>query len=187
VTRSLTAVSGAGRVDVAEPSGETLEKRLDRLLTAHRAALARLAASYARTTSDRDDLLQEIAIALWRALPAFRGECSERTFLFRIAHNRCMTHLTRRRPAAVPLDETPLELEDPAASSETTLADQQERQRLFRAVRSLPMIYREVVVLMLEGMNYQQIAEVVGISESNVGVRLNRARGMLKELIEVPS
>jgi RNA polymerase sigma factor (sigma-70 family) len=164
-------------------SHEALTTQLDRLLTANRAALSRLAASYARTPSDRDDLVQDIAIALWRALPRFRGDCSERTFLFRIAHNRCITHLSKRRPAAVSLDDAPPEAEEASASSEAALSEQQERERLLRAIRSLPMIYREVVVLSLEDMDYREIAEVVGISESNVGVRLNRARVKLRELL----
>src|SRR5688572_29980659 len=87
------AVGGA----VSELVHETLEERFGRLLKANHAPLTRLAASYAANRSDRDDLLQEIAIALWRALPGFRGDCSERTFLFRIAHNRCITHLSRKR------------------------------------------------------------------------------------------
>src|SRR5258707_11770601 len=75
----------------------TLERHFDRLLAANGPALTRLAASYTNTPSDRDDLVQEIALAIWRALPRFRGECSERTFLFRIAHNRGIACLARVR------------------------------------------------------------------------------------------
>jgi RNA polymerase sigma factor (sigma-70 family) len=63
------------------------EGRFNALLATHGPSLARLAGSYARDPTEREDLFQEIAIAVWRALPRFRGECSERTFLFRIAHN----------------------------------------------------------------------------------------------------
>src|SRR5260370_36043942 len=79
----------------------TLEHHFDRLVAANGLALTRLAASYTNTPSDRDDLLQEIAMALWQALPGFRGECSERTFLFRIAHNRAIAHLARSRSRPV--------------------------------------------------------------------------------------
>jgi RNA polymerase sigma-70 factor (ECF subfamily) len=144
--------------------------------------LTRLAASYATNASDRDDLLQEIAIALWRALPSFRGECAERTFLFRIAHNRCITHLSKRRDT-VSLDDAGIDPEDPRASSEAIVAEEQERRRFVQAIRGLPVIHREVLVLFLEGMDYGEIAAVVGISESNVGVRLNRARQRLKTIL----
>ena len=168
---------------MGKPSRAVLEEQLGRLLVENRAALSRFAASYARSIGDRDDLLQEIAMALWRALPSFRDECSERTFVFRIAHNRCMTHLSRRR-VNVSLDEAEIDVEDPTANAEAALSEEQERQRLLAAVRDLPAIHREVLVLALEGMGYREIADVVGISESNVGVRLKRARDRLKGSLE---
>jgi RNA polymerase sigma-70 factor (ECF subfamily) len=157
-----------------------LEQRLAALLTANGAALGRLAASYAACTSDRDDLLQEISVALWQALPRFRGECSERTFLFRIAHNRCIAHLAKRR-AVVALDGSEVELPDPAPNAESALSQQQESERLLAVIRQLPLNYRQVIVLTLEGLDYREIAQVLGIGESNVGVRLNRARHLLRE------
>ena len=181
---SSTAISGnAAVVQVGRPSREVLEEQFGRLLAGNRAALSRLAGSYTRTTGDRDDLLQEIAMALWRALPFFRGDCSERTFVFRIAHNRCITHVSKRR-VTVSLDEAEIDVEDPTATAEVALAEAQERQRLLAAIRDLPAIHREVLVLALEGMEYREIADVVGISQSNVGVRLNRARERLKRLLE---
>lgn len=163
-------------------SREALDERFGQLLKANHAPLTRLAASYATNASDREDLLQEIAIALWRALPGFRGECSERTFLFRIAHNRCITHLSKRRHT-VSLDDAEIDPEDPEVSAETIVAEEQERRRFVQAIRELPVIHREVLVLFLEGLDYGEIAAVVGISESNVGVRLNRARQKLKALL----
>jgi RNA polymerase sigma factor (sigma-70 family) len=182
--RSSTAIDGgATAVHAGRLSRKALDEQLGRLLVAHRAALSRLAGSFTRSTGDRDDLLQEIAMALWRALPSFRGDCSERTFVFRIAHNRCITHLSKRR-VTVSLEENEIEVEDPSATAETELAEEQERRRLLAAIRELPPIHREVLVLALEGMDYREIADVVGISESNVGVRLNRARERLKRQLE---
>lgn len=164
-------------------SREALEQQFARLLAAEHGALRRMAASYASVASDREDLLQEIAIALWRALPTFRAECSERTFLFRIAHNRCISYLSKKRPT-VPLDEARLEQAHHEASSESRVSDEQQRRRLLQAIHRLPVIHREVLVLFLEGMEYKEIAEVTGLSASNVGVRLNRARQRLKTLLE---
>jgi RNA polymerase sigma-70 factor (ECF subfamily) len=173
--------------DAVDPKVTTRQQRaeqFDRVFAANRAALARLTASYARTAADRDDLLQEIGIALWRALPRFRGDCSERTFLFRIAHNRCITHAMRRRET-VSLDDAglPDERIGTAAAAEAEAAEEQERRRLLEAIRRLPVIYREVTVLVLEGLEYKEIADVVGISETNVGVRLNRARRKLQLML----
>ncbi|HTX38072.1 MAG TPA: sigma-70 family RNA polymerase sigma factor [Bryobacteraceae bacterium] len=160
-----------------------LEQTFDRLLAAHGPALSRLAGSYTNTPSDRDDLLQEIAIAIWQALPRFRGECSERTFLFRIAHNRAIAHLARTR-AQLPGTPEEVEARDPAPDPESGLAQEERAERLRRAVHRLPVVYRQVVTLTLEGLGYGEIAEVLGISESNVGARLTRARQMLREWLE---
>ncbi len=173
----------AAELSVDALSRAALEGRFGELITVNRPALARMAASYTRTASDRDDLLQEIAMALWQALPRFRGECSERTFLFRIAHNRCLSHLSRRS-ATTAFEEEEVDVEDPAPSAEHQLSEEQQGERLFEAVRRLPLIYRQVVTLTLEGLSYRDIAQVLGISESNVGVRLNRARQLLRTLLE---
>jgi RNA polymerase sigma factor (sigma-70 family) len=168
---------------MAESPPGAREAQFDRLMRVNRQALRRLVASYARSASDHDDLLQEIAIALWRALPGFRGECSERAFLFRIAHNRCMTHIAKRR-STISLADGCIDREDPHGDPEAQVSQEHERGRLLRAIQQLPLIYREVVLLMLEGMDYREISEVVGISESNVGARLNRARQQLKKTLE---
>jgi RNA polymerase sigma-70 factor (ECF subfamily) len=160
----------------------TLEHHFDRLIAANGPALTRLAASYTNTSSDRDDLIQEIAMALWQALPGFRGECSERTFLFRIAHNRAIAHLARSR--AQPISGEEAGVHDPAPDPEAGLAREQGVERLRRAIHQLPPVYRQVITLSLEGLGYGEIAEVLGISESNVGVRLTRARQILRESLE---
>jgi DNA-directed RNA polymerase specialized sigma24 family protein len=77
--------------------GAKRDEHFEHLLAVYGPALSRLAASYTNTLSDRDDLLQEIAVAVWQALPRFRGESSERTFVYRIAHNRAITYLARAR------------------------------------------------------------------------------------------
>jgi RNA polymerase sigma factor (sigma-70 family) len=169
---------------LADTAREELERRFDRLLAENGGALSRLAASYTNSSADRDDLVQEIALAIWRALPHFRGECSERTFTFRIAHNRAVTYLTRRRAQKVD-DVEIAELADLAPNPEASLARNQQGARLQRAVHTLPLLYRQLVTLMLEGMEYDEMAQVLGISESNVGARLSRARQMLRELMEV--
>jgi RNA polymerase sigma-70 factor (ECF subfamily) len=158
------------------------ERRYLALLDANLAALGRLAGSYARSSGEREDLLQDIALALWQALPRFRGESSERTFLFRIAHNHCIDHITRRRPMSS-LQDLELDPPDGSRSIEATLAQAQDSARLMQAVRNLPLIQRQVVVLALEDLDYAEIGAVLGISENNVGVRLNRARASLRRLM----
>ena len=160
----------------------TREQRFLTLLNANLGALGRLASSYAGSTGERDDLLQEIALAFWQALPRFRGESSERTFLFRIAHNHCINHIVRRRPAES-LQQLELDPVDESRPIDAVVGAAQQSAQLLAAVRRLPLIQRQVVVLALEDMDYGEIAVVLGISETNVGVRLNRARASLRKLM----
>lgn len=147
-----------------------------RLMREHDAAVRRLAASMERDPARRQDLLQEIWLAVWQALPRFRGDCSERTFVFRIAHNRAVSHVLHwQRRRTEPLGED-LALASPALDPERLLSDQERRIRLQTAVCALPMGLRQVVVLTLEGLTNREAAEVIGISENNVAVRLTRAR-----------
>jgi RNA polymerase sigma factor (sigma-70 family) len=162
------------------------EKRFRELLQAHQGSLRRLAASYAGKTSEQDDLLQEIALAIWLALPQFRGESSEKTFLFRIAQNRCISHLSRRKPTES-LEGLEIDPVDSAKSPDSVVSDAEETRRLLNAMRRLPVMHRQVIVLALEDLDYREIAAVLGISENNVGVRLNRARARLRELMGDPS
>jgi len=161
----------------------SLKEQFERILADHGPALSRLAASYTNTLSDRDDLLQETAFAIWQALPRFRGDSSERTFVFQIAHNRAITYLSRTKERSVdPLEE--IELRDPAPGPESEYSQRQNAEKLTRAVRALPLAYRQVIMLTLEGFGYREISSVLGISESNVGARLTRARQLLQDALE---
>ena len=171
---------------VSENTGETREGRFDRVMRDYGPPLSRLAFGYEKVASARDELMQDIALALWQALPHFRGECLERTFIYRIAHNRGLTHVCKRQPPHESLDELPMLLEppDPRPHPEQQAVISHQRGRLRAAIQGLPVTYRQVVMLMLEDLSHAEIAEVLGITESNVAVRLNRARKALKEALE---
>jgi RNA polymerase sigma-70 factor (ECF subfamily) len=151
------------------------------MLAEHDGALRRLAGSYERDRSRQQDLVQDIWLAVWQALPRFRDECSERTFVFRIAHNRAVSHIEhwQRRRMDV-LDES-APIAAPGPDPEHSLSQQQRHDRLRAAVQALPIALRQVVVLTLEGLSNADVAEIVGISENNVAVRLSRARAALSQ------
>ena len=159
--------------------GESRDERCVRLLQEHDRALRRMVASYERDASRQQDLIQEIWLAVWQALPRFRNECSERTFVFRIAHNRGVSHVDhwQRRQTDVLDEEAPIPA--PGPDPEHSLSQQQRHERLRAAVQSLPIGLRQVVVLTLEGLANAEVADIIGISENNVAVRLTRARAAL--------
>ena len=179
--------SFASRVTLVKETRRELEQQFERILGEHGAAISRLAYCYEAVAGIREELAQEIALAIWRALPHFRGECSERTFIFRIAHNRGLTHVRRRRPPQQSLDdlEETDEPVDPRPHPDERLAQMNQRERLASAVQSLPIAHKQMIVLMLEGLSRAEIGEVLGITESHVAVRLTRARKALKESIGV--
>lgn len=159
----------------------TGDTSFDRIVKLHGEALARVAWGYVSNPADHDDLMQDILVAIWRALPRFRGESSERTFVFRIAHNRACTHLARRRDHA-PLAEGEM-VPDPAPGADEMIDRARRRERLVAAVRLLPEPQRQSVLLRLEGLSVGEIASLQETSENNVSVRLSRARDRLAQLL----
>jgi RNA polymerase sigma-70 factor (ECF subfamily) len=162
-----------------------LEGQYEDLLREFGPGLSRLVASYETQVHVREDLLQDIRLALWTALPGFRGECSLRTFIYRIAHNRGLSHAYGRRRRLPEADE-PGEIIDPKSDPESSAIENARQARLARAVRSLPLAYRQVITMTLESLPHVEIALVLGISENNVAVRLNRARILLREKLGTP-
>jgi RNA polymerase sigma factor (sigma-70 family) len=162
------------------------DERFYRLLREFGPAIERLASVYEREPNEREDLMQEIVFALWRALPSFRGQCSEKTFVFRIVQNRGLTHRWRRgtqNARMVELNDLG-ELPDPATDARDSATLRSiGRAELLAAVERLPGLQRDVIVLSLEGLSNGEIAEVLGISISNAGVRLARARASLRKIL----
>lgn len=158
------------------------DRALERVLVTHAAALARLAASYESRPALREELLQDIAFALWRALPSFRHEASEKTFVMRIATNRALSHLAVRTPAADALDEAS-EITDAMPRPDELAARLQAAERLQRAVHGLPLPLRQVLVLAFEGLDHEDIGRVLGLTANNVAVRLHRGKALLKKAL----
>jgi len=143
---------------------EQLAARCQALIDAHGPALRRMVASYENVPQTREDLFQEILLALWKALPRFRGESSERTFAFRIAHNRCLSHICRREPRFAIADDPP-EVVDQRPNPETQAIQARSRRTLREAIAMLPLGQRQVLQLALEDLAPAEIADVLGITE----------------------
>lgn len=153
------------------------EDRFQAWIGAHLGVLHRIARAFA-TGADQQDLLQELLVSVWRAGPSFRGESAPATFIFRVAHNRALTWRrgeTRRRLRAEAYQRLRVDEE----SGEEPLLE-----RLYAAIRQLEPLDRSLVLLSLEGQSYADIAALHGLSESNVGARLSRARQKLIHLTE---
>lgn len=154
------------------------QARFVTLVEAHQGAIRKIAAIYAHDRQDREDLLQEIALQLWRSFDSFRGEAAFSTFLYRVALNTALMHQRRspRRTSGV-------EAKDEDAVSPAVTRDDEDVERLYAAIRELGAIDRTIVLLVLEGRSYGEIATVTGLTEGNVGVRLLRSKERLSRLL----
>ena len=156
-----------------------------RLMEQYRPALWRLIHSYEADFSLAEDMFQEIALGLWKAIPRFRGDASERTWLYRIAHNIAATALYSRRRQErreFPIDGA---AESPSAGEapDRTIHLHERREAMLAAIRRLPAVDKQVIALHLEGLSYEEIEQVSGLTESAIATRLTRIRHHLSEQV----
>lgn len=154
------------------------QERFLELVRPHRRAIAKVAALYARDSSEREDLAAEVMLQLWRCFERFRGESSFSTFLYRVALNTAL--LWARRAAGAPRVDAQVAVEE-LGQEPSPGVDDEDVRRLYAAVRELRPIDRALVLLALEERSHREIAEVTGLSTENVGVRLSRCRAQLRE------
>jgi RNA polymerase sigma-70 factor (ECF subfamily) len=178
---STFEIAGLDAISSVDP--RALAEQYEHISTAYGPAFVRLTACYEIRPDAREDLLQEILVAIWKALPGFRGDCSEKTFALRVAHNRCLTHVWRRGKSREREGDLP-EVPDPGKSPEALAIDSRRREILLAAIRALPVNYRQVLTLALEDLAPSEIAAVLGVTENNAAVRLNRARKALRTALE---
>jgi RNA polymerase sigma-70 factor (ECF subfamily) len=158
-------------------------------MTDHEKLLRHIIIGFEAKPAIQDELFQEIALNIWRALPNFRHDSVVKTFVARIAHNVLATHVAKAVKTIKTdqdLTDLPQELEkDHSQPTPYQSLDQSQRQqKLVSAIRQLKLDYQQVITLALEGMCYQEIAQVLDITTNLVGVRLQRAKIALIQLLE---
>jgi RNA polymerase sigma factor (sigma-70 family) len=150
-------------------------------LTAHDRAIERICAVYASDRSDRADLKQQILIQLWQSIASFRQQSSAFTWVYRVAINTALTHqrgeIRRRRRLTTVSEDTLAALPAPASGPDPL-------ESLYAAIQQLDEFDRTLVLLSLDGSRYEDIADICGLSVTNVGARLTRTRQRLAKLIE---
>ena len=171
-----TKTATAGILD-----GET--PPFERIVAEHGPLISRIAMSYEADPALREDLTQQIFLAVWQALPSFRADASLRTFIARIAQNRAISYVAKqvRQP---PLAEMPERVESDLPDPEQKAIETNERHVLLEATRQLPLPQREVIILVLEGFSYAEIADMLNIAPNALALRLSRAKAALKKMLE---
>jgi RNA polymerase sigma factor (sigma-70 family) len=165
------------------------QKLFTQWMTEYEKLLRHIITGFEAKPAIQDELFQEIALNIWRALPNFRNDSAVKTFVARIAHNVLATHVAKA-VKSVKADQDIDELSQEAEHDQIqptpyqSLDKQQRQQRLAQAIRQLKLDQQQVITLALEGMSYQEISEVLVITTNLVGVRLQRAKKALAQLLE---
>ncbi|MEM9327563.1 MAG: sigma-70 family RNA polymerase sigma factor [Bacteroidota bacterium] len=134
--------------------------------------------AYARNEEDLQDLMQEVTVQLWRSHKRFEGKSRVSTWVYRVALNVCLSQArkTKRQIQTYSLDTLDL-------AEEVSDEEKEQIELLYRAIRKLKESDRAIIVLYLEEKSYKEIAEILGMTISNVGVKVNRLKIQLKKMI----
>jgi len=154
-------------------------------LAGHQGLMFKVIRAYTSTHQDSDDLLQEILTQLWISIPRFKGESKESTWVYRVSLNTAITwqrgQKRRRKTQQFFIDQ----MQSAVTGMRTNEAlDNEIIDQLYDSIRQLPKIETSLILMHLDGLSYNEISEVLGISESNVGVKLNRAKKKLAQMLK---
>jgi RNA polymerase sigma-70 factor (ECF subfamily) len=152
------------------------------LVRANEGRVRRICRVYAHDADERSDLEQEILLQLWRSLPTFAGASSPATWLYRVALNTALTFSrgrSRRREMALDDDTLNIAHVPDAAEPDAQLETLEQHEHLWAAIDRLGTVDKMLMTMYLDDRSYREMAEVLGISESLVGVKLHRVRKAL--------
>jgi len=147
-------------------------------LKIHKGLLFKVIRAYGHSPEDRDDLFQEISIQLWNSVPNFKGESAESTWIYRVALFTAMGWSRKRKKEG-------LDKQSFNEAEHTLIEKTKERDSrvdwLYEQITGLNAIDRSLTLLLLEGYSYREMSSILGISENNVGVKINRIKGHLTQ------
>jgi len=162
------------------------EALFQRWLRDHLGLIMKIVRGCTSSAHDQDDLLQDVLTNLWSSIPAFRGDAKETTWIYRVSFNTALAwrrgeHRRKRRAFAF--------LKRAVPNGAPTIAPQEidsksPIEHLYDAIRELSKVDASLAIMHLDGLSYQEMADVVGISENYVGVKLNRIRKQLADRLK---
>ena len=155
------------------------EARFKQTVQDHMGIFLKTAHGFAQSAADRDDLVQEMLLSAWQALPTYQpAACKLPTFLYRVAHNRALNWQRSRSRYHQKLQRFS-EYPHLALGADDASGRQRQLDWLYALIRQLPPADRTLIMLQLDQLSLREIADITGLSESNVGVRLHRIKQWL--------
>ncbi len=159
-----------------------MEREFIEMINNHRGIIYKVCNIYFYKSEDRRDVFQEILLQLWRSFPGFRNESQRSTWMYRVALNTAISNFRKeikkpeRRSLAVSELEIP-DIQDLSGESDNEVM-------LKMAIGQLTNIEKAIIMLYLEEKSYEEISDIMGITRSNVGVKLNRIKIKLEKIIK---
>lgn len=151
------------------------------IITNNQGIIHKVCGIYCDTSVDKEDLFQEIVAQLWRSFPSFRAESKVSTWMYRVSLNTAITHFKKdkRRPDREGVDHDSIQIADLGYDD----TYEENLKLLNKAISKLTGIEKSIVLLYLEEKKYEEIAEIVGITQNYVRVKMNRVKTKLKKLM----
>jgi RNA polymerase sigma factor (sigma-70 family) len=155
-----------------------MEEAFLQMIRQHEAVIHKICRLYRDNREDRQDLFQEVVYQLWKSFPAFEGRAKLSSWMYRIALNTALASFRKRAPDITYPVALPERTTDPPAGDI-------HQEQLFAALRQLNDSEKAIIALYLEDMSYQEIALIIGIDENYVGVKLNRIKTKIKNILKL--
>jgi RNA polymerase sigma-70 factor (ECF subfamily) len=158
-----------------------LEKEFIELINQHQGILHKICNIYFYRNPYKQDYYQEILIRLWKSYPSFKKQSAFSTWLYRVALNTAMDIIRKQSiyPKHIELSKNEYNI-----TEYENLIESDKREKLYQAINYLSDAEKAMIILYLEEYNYREIAEIIGISESNTGVKINRIKNQLIKILE---
>lgn len=159
-------------------SNKELEQKFLSLIEEKKKIIYKVSLMYTDDQDSLDDTYQEIVLNLWTAFPKFRGDSKNSTWVYQIAINTCVSELRKKksRPLSSPITCDLEQLMDDSEEYKTNVKE------LYKLISQLTKLERAVILLWLDEKTYDEIAEVLGTTRTNVGVKINRIKEKLIKL-----
>jgi RNA polymerase sigma factor, sigma-70 family len=158
-----------------------LEKEFTQIITENQGIIHKVCSVYCDMEEDRRDLFQEILAQLWKSYPSFRNESKFSTWMYRVALNTAITSFKKdkRQP-----DKSGISYENLQLAEEIYDSREEEQIKILnKAISQLSGIEKSIILLFLEDKKYEEIAEITGITQNYVRVKMNRIKKKLKLLM----
>jgi RNA polymerase sigma-70 factor (ECF subfamily) len=160
---------------------EERQRILHDWLIRHKGLLFKVIRAYAFTPEDREDLFQEVATQIWRSIPGFRSDSAATTWLYQIALN---TALSWTRKELKHRNRMQMVSDIEQTLTETPRGEDPRLLWLYEQIAQMDPVDRSVTLLLLDGFSYREMSQMLGISESNVGIKINRIKNYLTRLLK---